>query len=462
MGNKRAPWFAFDVVDWLTSIDIQHMTLAEVGAYINLLARAWDSDPIATLPNDPSKLWKLAGARSLAEFEVVAPVVLSMFEDQGGRLVNRRLLEETARLSVAEATRAEKARNAANARWGKPDAQACLGMHSDACDAKQRTETDSDIKQTTESVGKTESVGSLDVLSQSQPDKPGDSATPPTQSTQDVYAALCADFDRQLGNGPLPGFKWAQLMAQKWINLRNEVKYRSNYPEEVNSDDFQKLVSQNWLQKAGFSKPVPRGEIELCMTWAIKVSRKKKPTDKGHWGEPNVLEGSAGFVNAFGAIRAQCLNYYAAIKTKKRAIAERSFYNFEAMKDDTAPFDDGSKLSLKERIKAVNDIPDPILDEPVTTPATTQNEPTKFEDKDQKKLWGSMKETLAEMRTECEAKERDLKWKVNRYKQLVAGGMSKTEADIRANQEAAGTAPVLSAVEIAKMLSAERMVEEAA
>ena len=55
-----------------------------------------------------------------------------------------------------------------------------------------------------------------------------------------------------------------------------------------------------------------------------------------------------------------------------------------------------------------------------------------------------------------------MKWKVNRYKQLVAGGMSKTEADTRANQEAAGTAPVLSAVEIAKMLSAERMVEEAA
>src|SRR5208283_5646432 len=100
----KAPWFAFNVHDWLTSVDVQRMTLAEVGAYTNLLARAWDSDPIATLPNDPSKLWKLAGAKSLAEFDAVAPVVLAMFEELDGRLVNCRLLEETARLTVAEAT----------------------------------------------------------------------------------------------------------------------------------------------------------------------------------------------------------------------------------------------------------------------------------------------------------------------------------------------------------------------
>jgi uncharacterized protein YdaU (DUF1376 family) len=437
MRNKNAPWFALDVHDWLTSIDIQRMTLAEVGAYINLLARAWDSDPIATLPSDPSKLWKLAGARSLAEFDAVAPVVLAMFEELDGKLVNRRLLKETARLSVAEATRAEKARNAATARWGKPDAPACSSMLNDACDAKQRTETDSDIeRKPNQSV--TESVGSLDHGSQSQPSQPGDSAPTPQSPQLDLHAALC--------NGPLPAFRWAEQMVQKWNSLRKEVNYRCERPEMVLADDFAKLVSQNWLLKAGFQKPIPRGEIELCMTWALKVSRKKKPTDKGHWGNPNVLDGSAGFVHAFATIRAQCLNYYNSIKSQKKAIAERNFYNFDRMREESAPFEDGS---------APVTLPEPSGSDPVTT----QSEPTRFVDNSQKKL---MNECLADMDDMVNEGMRDSKWIAKRFRQLTASGMSMNEANVRIDLEKKGKAAPLSAAQIAQIIGAEKLVEEAA
>ncbi len=320
----KAPWFAFNVHDWLTSIDVQRMTLAEVGAYTNLLARAWDSDPIATLPNDPAKLWKLAGARSLAEFEEVAPAVLGMFEEQDGRLINRRLLEETARLAVAENIRVEKARNAASARWGK-NAQACSnidsGCSSNACDArdaKQRTETDS-VKESKPSQLVTESEKSESACflsgSQSRSTQPGDAVAPPTQSLSGDRFALALDVLQREEPGEENPIAWGQRMAATWHAIRMEKRYSSDYPEEVSSQDFQKLISPTWLVKAGFREPLSRAEIQLCLQWALRTST--------HWSKRNVLLGSAGFVNAFGSIKRQCFNYHASKETRNREVGKK-------------------------------------------------------------------------------------------------------------------------------------------
>jgi hypothetical protein len=61
MSKQKPPAFQFYVKDYLSGA-ARRMTLPALGAYLNLLCTAWDSDPIATLPDDPEKLRRFAGA----------------------------------------------------------------------------------------------------------------------------------------------------------------------------------------------------------------------------------------------------------------------------------------------------------------------------------------------------------------------------------------------------------------
>jgi uncharacterized protein YdaU (DUF1376 family) len=92
MANKP-PAFQFYVKDWLSSSTVRAMSLAARGAYIDLLAFAWQSQPFATLPNDPAQLRRLVGAES-AEWADIWPQVQACFEVEDGHLLNRRLQVE--------------------------------------------------------------------------------------------------------------------------------------------------------------------------------------------------------------------------------------------------------------------------------------------------------------------------------------------------------------------------------
>jgi len=92
MANKP-PAFQFYVKDWLSSSTVRSMSLAARGAYIDLLAFAWQSQPFATLPNDPAQLRRLVGADSV-EWADIWPQIGECFEVEDGRLVNRRLQDE--------------------------------------------------------------------------------------------------------------------------------------------------------------------------------------------------------------------------------------------------------------------------------------------------------------------------------------------------------------------------------
>lgn len=81
----RMPWFPRD---YLAST--RHFSLAERGAYSDLLFLSWEIGP---LPNDPVRLARLLGC-SPQEFEHVWEVIQEKFCDCGdgtGRLVNIRL-----------------------------------------------------------------------------------------------------------------------------------------------------------------------------------------------------------------------------------------------------------------------------------------------------------------------------------------------------------------------------------
>lgn len=90
MAKDRGPAFQFYASDWLGSTKITLMTPAQEGAYIRLLAHAWNSDDCG-LPNDDAKLavlsrlgegWLKGGSEVLRE----------CFIEKNGRIYNERLL----------------------------------------------------------------------------------------------------------------------------------------------------------------------------------------------------------------------------------------------------------------------------------------------------------------------------------------------------------------------------------
>jgi uncharacterized protein YdaU (DUF1376 family) len=119
--KNKPPAFQFYVKDWTASPTRQMMSLAGQGAYINLLAVAWDSDPIATIPNQPDKLWKLAGAMP-EEWTVIKDEVLESFEpfdEDSTRLVNKRLRRQWLELKEFSEMASDRGKKGAAGRWPK-------------------------------------------------------------------------------------------------------------------------------------------------------------------------------------------------------------------------------------------------------------------------------------------------------------------------------------------------------
>jgi uncharacterized protein YdaU (DUF1376 family) len=134
MANKP-PAFQFYAKDFLSSPSIRTMSLPGVGAYTMLLASAWDSDPIATLPDNDDKLRRLAGA-SAQEWTDIRGEVMSNFEpfSEAGLLVNARLRQQYEELVSYSKTTSSRGKAGAKARWGKKDdAQSNAQAMPDTC-----------------------------------------------------------------------------------------------------------------------------------------------------------------------------------------------------------------------------------------------------------------------------------------------------------------------------------------
>jgi uncharacterized protein YdaU (DUF1376 family) len=161
VGDKmKPPAFQFYAKDWLSSPSVRCMSLCSVGAYIMLLASAWDNEPVATLPDDDEKLRRLARCTP-EEWAGSRDEVMANFEsfEEEGRLVNARLRQQYQELAAYTDTMKGRAKNAAEARWGKrkdasSNAQAspeqCLPMplhsavcnlHSAVCNLQSATST---------------------------------------------------------------------------------------------------------------------------------------------------------------------------------------------------------------------------------------------------------------------------------------------------------------------------------
>ena len=94
------------------------LTLAQRGAYTDLLFWSWDNGP---LPADPENLMRII-ACSEAEFKQVWPAIRDKFveyPDGLGKLVNLRLEEERRKYSTFRQRQSEGGRKGAAIKWGK-------------------------------------------------------------------------------------------------------------------------------------------------------------------------------------------------------------------------------------------------------------------------------------------------------------------------------------------------------
>jgi uncharacterized protein YdaU (DUF1376 family) len=109
------PWWPSD---YLTAT--RGFTLAERGAYSDLLFYSWINGP---LPHEPDRLARLIGV-TLEELAAVWPVIKTKFESTPYGLINHRL-ERERRNSIEMRTKAsDKAQQAAKARWSNAPSNA--------------------------------------------------------------------------------------------------------------------------------------------------------------------------------------------------------------------------------------------------------------------------------------------------------------------------------------------------
>jgi uncharacterized protein YdaU (DUF1376 family) len=108
--NDPRPAFLFYVRDFFSAEAVELMSFEEVGLYVFLLGRQWET---GSIPSDANALRTLC-RRNATDLDGALRTVLKCFDDVGGgRLQNRRLEFERARLDA----KSDKARTSAKARW---------------------------------------------------------------------------------------------------------------------------------------------------------------------------------------------------------------------------------------------------------------------------------------------------------------------------------------------------------
>jgi len=103
--GMRLPHMPFFVNDYLGAT--RHLTLAERGAYTDLLFLEWNIGP---LPQDPARLAAMIGC-SPRQFSAVWPAIQGKFAIVATGLVNERLEAHRAKALEISSKRAEAGRN---------------------------------------------------------------------------------------------------------------------------------------------------------------------------------------------------------------------------------------------------------------------------------------------------------------------------------------------------------------
>ncbi len=112
---NKPPAFQFYANDWLGSTQVMLMSPAEEGAYIRLLAIAWN-DEDCCLPNDDDKLAKLSRLGE-AWHNGSGAIIKKCFKEKGNKIFNERLLKEKRKIKQFRKERSESGKIGAEKRW---------------------------------------------------------------------------------------------------------------------------------------------------------------------------------------------------------------------------------------------------------------------------------------------------------------------------------------------------------
>jgi uncharacterized protein YdaU (DUF1376 family) len=321
---KYIPWCETEF--WNDPVVVQAMNWMQRHLYRALLLKAHVCATRPYLPQDDSQLWLLADAGSLKNWVENKDAVLQKFVEQTvdgvPMWVHKRVLADFETVAGVyaenqkawdEGSEARKAhaQKAANARWNRPavgNAPACSPMPNDALtELKLRLNStdknsDSDSPEANSSAGDVRRTASRIVASQDQ-SRSQVSVSVPSQDSE-------------------PALAWAERMCERWKELRDSVGYKSHAGYEiVKKEHFYSLTLKTRMERMG-CLPAEREDVERVMVWALTVSRRKnKPKD---WGNPDVLDGSAGFFNAWKVMSTQYHNYVQSKNYKERTIAQNA------------------------------------------------------------------------------------------------------------------------------------------
>lgn len=127
LAKKKSPAFQFYADAWLASTDIQLMSPAEEGAYIHLLAIAWNQ-PDCGLPTSDAELALLS--RLGKNWPKSRTRILAKFDEIEGRYFNLRLLQERKKQEEHRRASSEGGRKGSDSRWTDKGTHDSLIDHS--------------------------------------------------------------------------------------------------------------------------------------------------------------------------------------------------------------------------------------------------------------------------------------------------------------------------------------------
>ena len=107
MKKKYYPSFPLYPKDFLSSIDVQTMTVEEVGAYCLLMFNSWIQEDQCYLPDDEKTL-KVLSKLDGKKWEKYSPKVLKKFKKKNKKIFNPRLVRELKNRQNYSKTQSEK------------------------------------------------------------------------------------------------------------------------------------------------------------------------------------------------------------------------------------------------------------------------------------------------------------------------------------------------------------------
>jgi uncharacterized protein YdaU (DUF1376 family) len=126
-GNGKLPYFPFYPKDFCSDKKVEAMNTLQVGAYTLLLCKAWEEDPVGTLPCDDALLAKYA-RMTMKQWLKNKDAVLRAFYFEDGRWYQKRMALEYEKAKQTQLQKSEGGKKGNAVRW--PNDRIAIGKRS--------------------------------------------------------------------------------------------------------------------------------------------------------------------------------------------------------------------------------------------------------------------------------------------------------------------------------------------